>query len=459
MRRAIFVVSNALLILGLVGCIYPKRNLESRLCETDEDCIEGYRCDLAAKICVDKGTPRDAGPGERSVVDGPARDGSAGPDQAPGDAVSEDVPVSVCGDSTISGLELCDGTMFGVRTCQSEGFAGGDLVCVNCDTLDTSGCFHLPDCGTSCTDAASVDAEAADAAAVDADPAETGAGDVPGGADSGDSLCLGVVCDVAPGSSCSGTVLTQYAAPGTCVDGSCHYSSSTSDCGGPCATDHCVVCGDGDPETGEECDTGSEDSATCDYAGGSGAEACTLARCGDGYLNTAAGEVCDEGEADSSGCDYAGGSDPQSCTPVECGDGYVNSSLAEECEDANLTNGDGCSSTCGIEFGYECQGRPSVCTPVCGDGNRVGSEVCDDNYKDVCGSCNADCSAAGQGAVCGDGVVCPEFEVCDDSNTLACGTCSVDCLTTQAGGDCLAGDGCVSAVDCASNTCTSNQCQ
>ena len=43
------------------------------------------------------------------------------------------------------------------------------------------------------------------------------------------------------------------------------------------------------------------------------------------------------------------------------------------------------------------------------------------------GSRNADCSAAGGGATCGDGTTCPELEFCDDGFTDACGSCNADC--------------------------------
>ena len=44
------------------------------------------------------------------------------------------------------------------------------------------------------------------------------------------------------------------------------------------------------------------------------------------------------------------------------------------------------------------------------DADKIFGCICDDGYTDDCGSCNADCSAAGSGSTCGDGNVCPEFE-------------------------------------------------
>ena len=37
-----------------------------------------------------------------------------------------------------------------------------------------------------------------------------------------------------------------------------------------------------------------------------------------------------------------------------CGDGSLQSSNGEQCDDGNLSNGDGCSSSCLIETGWAC---------------------------------------------------------------------------------------------------------
>jgi hypothetical protein len=58
------------------------------------------------------------------------------------------------------------------------------------------------------------------------------------------------------------------------------------------AVDASAVCGNGVLEGGEQCDPGGFDTVTCDAD-------CTLALCGDGYVNAAAGEQCDGG----AGCD------------------------------------------------------------------------------------------------------------------------------------------------------------
>ncbi len=107
-------------------------------------------------------------------------------------------------------------------------------------------------------------------------------------------------------------------------------SSSSSGTGGDGGSEGC---GDGDVVDPEECDDSGE-SATCN-------DDCTVAECLDGTLNTTAGEECDDG-SESATCDA-------DCTAQLCGDGTTNAVAGEECDDNNITNNDGCSSTCIIE--------------------------------------------------------------------------------------------------------------
>ncbi|MFC1656167.1 DUF4215 domain-containing protein [Patescibacteria group bacterium] len=62
--------------------------------------------------------------------------------------------------------------------------------------------------------------------------------------------------------------------------------------------------------------------------------------CGDGELET--GEQCDDGN--TSNVDAC----LNSCLNASCGDGYVRTGV-EDCDDGNTANGDGCSSTCAEE--------------------------------------------------------------------------------------------------------------
>ncbi len=117
-----------------------------------------------------------------------------------------------------------------------------------------------------------------------------------------------------------------------------------------------------------------------------------------------------------------------------CGDGLV--SLREECDDGNAVDGDGCSSTCGIEAGYGCTGQPSTCAQTCGNGTLNPGEQCDDGNTTSGDGCNASCRVEsgyacptpGQACepTCGDGIIDPG-EQCDDGNTYDSDGCSSAC--------------------------------
>ncbi len=78
-----------------------------------------------------------------------------------------------------------------------------------------------------------------------------------------------------------------------------------------------------------------------------------------------------------------------------CGDGVVGGT--EACDDGNNTSGDGCTSACAKETGYDCAGSPSVCTPHCGDHLKVGNEQCDDGNAVETDGCTSQCKT---GVVC-----------------------------------------------------------
>jgi cysteine-rich repeat protein len=76
------------------------------------------------------------------------------------------------------------------------------------------------------------------------------------------------------------------------------------------------------------------------------------------------------------------------CAPV-CGDHVIRT--PESCDDGNPDSGDGCSSNCTIEPGFECPSGQDSCTSECGDGISTSDEACDDN-NDVPGDgCSASC--------------------------------------------------------------------
>lgn len=93
-------------------------------------------------------------------------------------------------------------------------------------------------------------------------------------------------------------------------------------------------------------------------------------------------------------CDTGYAGTPCTETTIICGDGIVEK--GEMCDDGNTVNGDGCSSTCKLEWGFDCVGtKPTVCTKLClsGEGYSEGSECiqCNDTLitgVSYCSTCD-----------------------------------------------------------------------
>ena len=66
-------------------------------------------------------------------------------------------------------------------------------------------------------------------------------------------------------------------------------------------------------------------------------------------------------------------------------------SRTEECDDGNTQNGDGCSESCVVEEGWECNGQPSVCDCLVGYTNCDGECVNIMEDEDHCGECFNPC--------------------------------------------------------------------
>ena len=107
-----------------------------------------------------------------------------------------------------------------------------------------------------------------------------------------------------------------------------------------------VVCGNGELETGEECDDNNDnnfDACT---------NACEFAACGDGVVRNDLDaedlgyEECDDGNDNNN--DYC----RNDCLPAICGDGIIRTDLAqgsvgfEACDDANIDPNDECTNEC-----------------------------------------------------------------------------------------------------------------
>lgn len=230
--------------------------------------------------------------------------------------------------------------------------------------------------------------------------------------------------------SCAMTVCgdnhLNTAASEACDDGN---TIGGDGCSSTCSTESC---GNYITDVGEQCDSGGYDNSTCDAS-------CTMSYCGNGHLNTSAGEACDDANTDGGDgcsatcaievcgnyitdvgelCDSGGYNSTTcdaNCTMATCGDNYLNTSAGEACDDGNTTGGDGCSATCAIE--------------VCGNYITDVGEQCDSGSFNS-SMCDANCTMA----TCGDGYMnSSASEACDDGNTTSGDGCSSTCSMEYCG--------------------------
>jgi cysteine-rich repeat protein len=167
----------------------------------------------------------------------------------------------------------------------------------------------------------------------------------------------------------------------------------------------------------------------------------------------------------------------------ECGDGELGVGL-EECDDGNTEDGDGCSSSCAVEDGWQCSGEPSDCSPAVGP---PGCEACDDDdpcTDDFCtdtGGCifsynEAPCDdddpctsgdVCSMGACAGEAYPCDDDNVCTDDVCNGDGTCSFENNAAACDDDdpctrddvCSEGSCAGEAYDCNDdNVCTDDSC-
>ncbi|MBU1069249.1 hypothetical protein KJ975_06730 [Myxococcota bacterium] len=272
-----------------------------------------------------------------------------------------------CGNGVEEGDEDCDGLDLGGKTCMTQGFTGGTLGCSATCEFDTSACSGTEPCGNGSID----------------DPEE---------------------CD---GENLDGqTCMTQGFTGGTLgCSATCEFD--TSACSGT------EPCGNGSIDDPEECDGDNLNGETCLLLGFSGGVlACTSAcefdkslceapeNCGNDVIDDA--EECDgvlfAGDATCETQGYFGGGalvcnpnctmDTSGCVAV-CGNERIEP--GETC-DPGMRSSPGCSNTCQVIAGWDCQGEPSECSGICGDGMIVSDEDCEG--LDVNGQ---DCTSIGLG--------------------------------------------------------------
>ncbi len=174
----------------------------------------------------------------------------------------------------------------------------------------------------------------------------------------------------------------------------CHLVMPVSDVVGPEA-----VCGDGVLSSGETCDGTALGVHTCISEGFLG-----------GIL--ACSQEC---ALDTSGCSDA-----------SCGNGLLDD--GEDC-DPGVQAVEGCDSQCRLIEGWSCEGEPSVCAPVCGDGLLVGDEACEG--QDV-GTATCEGVGLGRGTVTCDPQCQLDFSGCFVPGAITCGA-DHSCLATSTG--------------------------
>jgi len=161
-------------------------------------------------------------------------------------------------------------------------------------------------------------------------------------------------------------------------------------------------CDDGNTTSGDGCsspDCAVERGYDCPFSG-----APCVAKCGDGIVMPPM-EQCDPGvnatsmaQACASNCKWNPGwaCNATSCHQTKCGDKIVEGS--EGCDDGNVTPGDGCSPTCHAE--PNCNPATGTCESKCGDGIVVPAQpdgpvmpggACDDGNTISGDGCSSDC--------------------------------------------------------------------
>ena len=263
----------------------------------------------------------------------------------------------------------------------------------------------------------------------------------------------------------------------------------TMTCNGPplCTTS---VCGDNfhNAEAGEDCDSGSNDTAGCNgnnhgqpNPGQPDPANCKVPACGDGYVNmlfkppgSKLTEKCDtKGDSDTCNGDGNGSNANNAdakCQPAQCGDGYVNTmfkppggNAPESCDNKNGGNTAECN---GNNNGNNGSGSCQI--PSCGDGYKntaftppgtlAKPEQCDTGgNSQLCnGNDNDDNNNKGRGdcqiPICGDGYVNTAFtpqgstltEQCDNTGGMDTSGCNGNNGGNNGPGSCrfnMCGDG------------------
>ncbi len=155
--------------------------------------------------------------------------------------------------------------------------------------------------------------------------------------------------------------------------------------------------------------------------------------CGDGPIAGHYEQCDDSNTVDGDGCS-------STCKIEYCGDAVINNP-AELCDDGNAIDGDGCETTCQNSFGFTCSNN--ICLPTCGDGNVVGTEICDDGG--AVGGCADDCLSSAPLA-CSGGSPNGTVEAGEECDGTVC--CDSNCRFASSGTSCDDGDSATSSDQC-----------
>ncbi len=409
-----------------------------------------------------------------------AQEGSVNPAQCVNGFDDDNDGVTDCLDSDCWGVTVCCGPLDVLGFCDPVEFSTCSCV-VDCPitqpTGETScgdGVDNDCDGATDCVDPECVDS--LDCCVATQTPTELTCNDgtdndCDGDVDCADSDCALLLICTCPPPTGSGTCdptetpcncLLDCGAiqnpETTCDDGIDNDCDGTVDCDDDSCFNTC--CGNGVPDTLEECDNGLANSDTVSDACRLD---CTNAGCGDGVIDT--GEDCDLGAGNSDAPDANCRTD---CTFRRCGDGICDIGNLEDtcnCADCGAFHEGNVETTCDDIFDNDCDG-PRNCddsdcftNPVCcGDGVcRPGEDqctcvadcgvsledpetTCDDDLDNDCDG-DFDCrdvDCHGTPACCGDGIL-NSMEECDlglannDNPGLPGITCRTDCTFATCG--------------------------
>ncbi|MDJ0765842.1 MAG: right-handed parallel beta-helix repeat-containing protein [Myxococcota bacterium] len=235
-----------------------------------------------------------------------------------------------CGNGQIDMDEQCDGEEMWGQNCFNFGFSGGDVTCTETCEIDTSECFYV--CGNGMTEE-------------------------------------GEQCDDwdLAGQDCQSLGFQGGGELGCTAQ--CTFNTTACD----------SICGNDIIEPDEACEAGQLGDTTCETLGyvGGGELVCTecefddtscIAECGNAVIEP--GEKCEDGDLDGQTCQDLGYADVGALACLECqldatgcvavcGNKVIEP--GETCDDGNAVDGDGCSSACAAEDGWQCLGQPSRC--------------------------------------------------------------------------------------------------